>query len=310
MSDKLHHVNLEAHVLGVAEVLRLVIGVGACHHLRVGRHEHLLYRVAQILVEHAREHLFRRRGEPLPSQVHVVDACPSQRRVSTLGIFLSHYLVRHDLVEARPVDRTIVGEAQVHVLRRCPLERCRRQPVPVALFAHLPHVAKLLQHGVDLVRVLRSYARIQLAVAVLHGEHGVCSPDVLLRVVVELRCLRVGGGTFPADVVEHVEAVARQLLRYVRRVKLVRVVSVFALLAAILCSRLPLDVGPKQLRGISYVHISRQVLVAVVLVSAFHVHGLRLEQRLVACPHALSLVVCHAAGERQVCAVGVFLACF
>ena len=117
----LYHVNLEAHVLRVAQVGGHVVGVCSGADFAVRRNEHLFYRVFQILVEDACENLLCARREPLPAQVDIVDAGAFQLRVSLLLILLALYLVGHNLVESRSVDRTVVREAHVHLLCRCPL---------------------------------------------------------------------------------------------------------------------------------------------------------------------------------------------
>ena len=182
----LHHVNLETIVLGIAKVVGHIVSIGSAAQLTVGSHEHLLNRILQILIKHTCQHLLGSRWKPLPTQVDIVDACALQVRVTLLLILLAHNLVRHNLVEARTVNRAIVRKTYIHILCRCPLERCRWQPVPIALLAYLSNVAELLQHSVYLVGMLGTQASVQFAPSALKSCHDVGSANVFLRVVVEL----------------------------------------------------------------------------------------------------------------------------
>lgn len=74
VADVLDYVDFEAHVLGITQVVRHVVGIGSGSYLAIRCYEHLLYRVFQILIEYAGKNLFGLAWEPLPAQVDVVDA--------------------------------------------------------------------------------------------------------------------------------------------------------------------------------------------------------------------------------------------
>ena len=270
VADVLDHIDFEAHVLGITQVIRHVIGIGSGSNLAIRCYEHLFYRVFQILIEYAGKNLFGLAWEPLPAQVDVVDAGTLQVWITLFLILLALNLIRHYLVEARTVDGAIVRETHVHLLGWRPLDGCRWQIIPVALLAHLSHVAEVLEHGVNLVGVLGTETGIQFAHLALQGYHGVGSADVLLGIVVELRSLRIRSLASPIDVSKLVYSVAIQSLRDVGRIEDVRIISVAAFLSAILCARLPESLHRVGEMGIvREVDVTRPVGILVVLESAF-----------------------------------------
>ena len=193
-------VDFEAHVLGITQVVWRIVGIGSGANLTIRRHKYLLDRVFQILIEHTCQDLLGLAWEPLPAQVDIVDAGTLQIWITLLLILLAHDLVRHNLVETRTVDRTVVRETHVHLLGRCPLDGCRWQIIPVALLARLSHVAEMLEHGVDLIGMLGTETGIQFAQFTLQGYHSVSATDMLLGIIVELRSLRIRCLANPIDV--------------------------------------------------------------------------------------------------------------
>ena len=191
VADVLDHIDFEAHVLGITQVIRHVVSIGSGTNLAIRCYEHLLYRVFQILIEHAGKNLLCLAWEPLPAQVDVVDAGTLQVWITLFLILLAHNLIRHNLIEARTVDGAIVRETHVHLLGWRPFDGCRWQIIPVALLAHLSHVTEVLEHGVNLVGMLGTETGIQFTHLALQGYHGVGASDVLLGIVVELRSLRI-----------------------------------------------------------------------------------------------------------------------
>ena len=128
----------------------------------------------------------------------------------------------------------------------------------------------MLEHGVNLVGVLGTETGIQFAHLALQGYHGVGSADVFLGIVVELRSLRIRSLANPIDVSKLVYSVAIQSLRDVGRIEDVRIISVAALLSAILCARLPESLHRVGEMGIvREVDVTRPVGILVVLESAF-----------------------------------------
>ena len=109
---------------------------------------------------------------------------------------------------------------------------------------------------------------------------------MLLRVVVELRRLRVRRLAYPIDVGELLVSVAVELLRYVSRVEDVRVVAVAALLAAILRANLPQSVQlVAEACVVSEVDVARPVGILVVLEAAFRTLRQRLQDVLLLAPY-------------------------
>ena len=140
---------------------------------------------------------------------------------------------------------------------------------------------------------------------------------MLLRVIVELRRLRVRRLAYPIDVGELLVSVAVELLRYVSRVEDVRVVAVAALLAAILRANLPQSVQlVAEACVVSEVDVARPVGILVVLEAAFRTLWQRLQDVLLLAPyiarHGVALsagTTTNGVGKRHVCAVGVFGSC-
>ena len=163
VADILDDIYLKTHVLGITQVVGHIISISATAYFAIRCHKHLFNRVFQVFIEYTCKNLLGLAREPFPAQVDIVDTGTFQIRISFLHIFLAHNLIRHNLVESRSIDRTIVREAHIHLLRWCPLDRCRRQIVPIALFAHLPHAAELLEHGVYLVSMLGTKTYIHFA---------------------------------------------------------------------------------------------------------------------------------------------------
>ncbi len=57
VADVLDYVNFEAHILGITQVIRHIVGIGSGANLAIRCYEHLLYRVFQILIEYAGKNL-------------------------------------------------------------------------------------------------------------------------------------------------------------------------------------------------------------------------------------------------------------
>ena len=160
-------------------------------------------------------------------------------------------------------------------------------------------------------------AHVQLAESAAQRSHSVGSADVFLRVVVELRRLRVRCLADPIDIGELLVSVAVELLRYVSRVEDVRVVAVAALLAAILRSNLPQSVQlVAEACVVSEVDVACPVGILVVLEAAFRTLRQRLQDVLLLAPyvarHGVALsasATTNGVGKRHVGAVGVFGSC-
>ena len=158
-------------------------------------------------------------------------------------------------------------------------------------------------------------AHVQFAESAAQRSHSVGSADVFLRVVVELRRLRVRCLADPIDIGELLVSVAVELLRDVSRVEYVRVVAVRTLLASILCSNLPQSVElVGEVRVVSQVYVACPVSILVVLEAAFGILGQRLQNVLVVAPyiarHSVALGVgssAHGVGKRHVSSVGILL---
>ena len=140
---------------------------------------------------------------------------------------------------------------------------------------------------------------------------------MLLRVVVELRRLRVRRLAYQIDVGKLLVSVAVEQLRYVSWVEDVRVVAVAALLAAILRTNLPQSVQlVAEACVVSEVDVARPVGILVVLEAAFRTLRQRLQDVLLLAPyiarHGVALstsATTNGVGKRHVCAVGVFGSC-
>ena len=132
---------------------------------------------------------------------------------------------------------------------------------------------------------------------------------MFLRVVVELRCLRIGCLAGPVDRCKLVEAIAIELLRDVCGTEDVRIVAVAALLTTILCAGFPQGADAAGETGVvREVEVASPVFVGVVLEAALHVLGHGLEDVLAGRPQETVHTVgsLNGVGEREVCAVGVF----
>ena len=66
VADVLDYIDFEAHIPGITQVIRHVIGIGSGANLAIRCYEHLLYRVFQILIEYAGKNLLGLAWEPLP----------------------------------------------------------------------------------------------------------------------------------------------------------------------------------------------------------------------------------------------------